>query len=121
MPVPEGVPAHRVRKRFAAASLKVAAFSAHPTALAGEGPRAKLTGGTSMARAFRAIFFSFILLSSFAPRGTAGPLEDASAALERRDFAIAVRLLRPLADRGNAEAQMKLGFMHIAGEGIPQD
>jgi len=29
--------------------------------------------------------------------------------------------LRPLADQGNAEAQMKLGFMYVAGEGIPQD
>jgi uncharacterized protein len=29
--------------------------------------------------------------------------------------------LRPLADQGNAEAQVKLGFMYVAGEGIPQD
>ena len=74
-----------------------------------------------MARAFRAIFLSFILLSSFAPLVAAGPLEDATAALERSDFAIAVRLLRPLADRGNADAQMKLGFLYVAGGGIPQD
>jgi len=77
--------------------------------------------GGAMTRTFRAIFFGFILSSSFAPRVAAGPLEDATAALERRDFAIAVRLLRPLADQGNAEAQMKLGFMYVAGEGIPQD
>jgi uncharacterized protein len=74
-----------------------------------------------MASAFRAIFFSFILLSSLATPVAAGPLEDATAALERRDLATALRLLRPLADQGNAEAQMKLGFMYVTGEGTRQD
>jgi uncharacterized protein len=41
--------------------------------------------------------------------------------LERRDLAPVLRLLRPLADQGNAEAQMKLGFMYVTGEGTPQD
>ena len=49
------------------------------------------------------------------------PLQDATAALESRDFAIAVRLLRPLTDQGNAEVQMNLEFMYVAGEGILQD
>jgi hypothetical protein len=75
----------------------------------------------AMARAFGAIFFSFVLLSSFAARSAAGPLEDAAAAFEKRDFATAVSLLRPLADQGDAEAQMKLGFMYAAGEGIRRD
>jgi hypothetical protein len=48
-----------------------------------------------MTRAFRAIFINFILLSSFATRVAAGPLEDATAAMERRDYATALRLLRP--------------------------
>jgi uncharacterized protein len=74
-----------------------------------------------MASAFRAIFFSSILLSSLAAPAAASPLEDATAALERRDLATALRLLRPLADQGNAEAQMKLGFMYVTGEGPPQD
>jgi TPR repeat protein len=74
-----------------------------------------------MASAFRAIFFSFILLSGFAARVVAGPLEDSDAAWERQDFATALPLLRPLADQGKAEAQMKLGFMYVTGEGIPQD
>jgi len=74
-----------------------------------------------MARVFRAIFFSFILLSSASTEIPAGPIEDATAALERRDFAIALQLLRPLAERGNADAQMKLGFLYVAGGGIPQD
>jgi uncharacterized protein len=80
-----------------------------------------MPGDRAMASAFRAIFFSFILLSSLAAPVAAGPLEDATAALERRDLATAFRLLRPLADQGNAEAQMKLGFMYVTGEGTPQD
>jgi uncharacterized protein len=74
-----------------------------------------------MTSAFEAIFFSFVLLSSLAAPVMAGPLEDATATLERRDLATAFRLFRPLADQGNAEAQMKLGFMYVTGEGTPQD
>jgi hypothetical protein len=80
-----------------------------------------VSGGSRMARAFRATFLSFILLSSAGSEIPAGPIEDATAALERRDFATALQLLRPLAERGNADAQMKLGFLYVAGGGIPQD
>ena len=41
----------------------------------------------------------------------AGPLEDGVAASRNGDFATALRLLRPLADEGNATAQLNLGFM----------
>jgi uncharacterized protein len=51
----------------------------------------------------------------------AGPLESASAALQRRDFATALQLLRPLAEQGNASAELYLGDMHYFGEGVPQD
>jgi hypothetical protein len=84
--------------------------------------RSSVSGGSrAMARAFRAILLSFILLSSAGTGIRAGPIEDATAALERRDFATALQLLRPLAERGNADAQMKLGFLYVAGGGIPQD
>src|SRR5215471_765837 len=75
----------------------------------------------AMARAFREIFLGFILLSSAGTGTPAGPIEDATAAVERRDLATALQLLRPLAERGNADAQMKLGFLYVAGGGIPQD
>ena len=35
----------------------------------------------------------------------AGPLEDAGAAYDKGDYATALRLLRPLAEQGNAQAQ----------------
>jgi uncharacterized protein len=49
----------------------------------------------------------------------AGPLEDATAAYSRGDYATALRLYRPLADQGNATAQDTLGSMYAHGEGVP--
>ena len=37
------------------------------------------------------------------------------------DYATALRLYRPLADKGNAEAQYNLGFMYDKGQGVPQE
>lgn len=51
----------------------------------------------------------------------AGPFEDAVAARERCDYATALRLLRPLADQGNADAQSALGEMYSRGQGVPKD
>jgi uncharacterized protein len=51
----------------------------------------------------------------------AGEIEDGVAAFQRGDYATAMRLLRPLADQGNAKAQSKLGLMYENGQGVPQD
>jgi TPR repeat protein len=55
--------------------------------------------------------------------GAAGadPLDDARVADQRGDSATEYRLLRPLAEQGNAEAQDALGSMYVAGRGVPQD
>src|SRR4029078_8336659 len=50
-----------------------------------------------------------------------GPLEDANAAIKRRDYATAVRLNRPLAAQGNATAQYNLGTFYDNGLGVPLD
>jgi len=50
-----------------------------------------------------------------------GLVEDASAAYERRDYATAYRLIKPLAEQGIAKTQYNLGVMYHKGEGIPQD
>ena len=50
--------------------------------------------------------------------------EDVAPALkayERRDYATALRLWRPLADQGNVFAQTGLGNMYAEGEGVAQD
>ena len=51
----------------------------------------------------------------------AGPLEDANAAYVKQDYATALRLFRPLADQGDAEAQSMLGLMYDVGRGVPHD
>jgi uncharacterized protein len=52
---------------------------------------------------------------------TAGPYEDGSAAYERSDYAIALRLFRPLADQGSVQAQYKIGLMYYSSVGVAQD
>jgi hypothetical protein len=63
---------------------------------------------------------TIMALLSFAPV-TAGPLEDAVAAYVRGDNETAVRLLRPLAEKGDARAQYHLGTLYFTGTGVPQD
>ena len=67
---------------------------------------------------------AIILILSFAAPMAAGPLEDidaADAAYAKGDYATALRLLRPLADQGDAAAQYNLGVMHANGQGVPQN
>ena len=52
-----------------------------------------------------------ILGLGFATPVVAGPLEAADAAVKRRDYATAVRLVRPLAEQGDANAQYNLGSL----------
>jgi uncharacterized protein len=48
-------------------------------------------------------------------------LTDALIRYVMRDYARAVELLTPLAERGNAVAQLKLGLIYARGEGAPHD
>jgi len=50
-----------------------------------------------------------------------GQFEDATAAYERGDYATAFRLMKPLAEKGDAKAQHNLGVMYDYGRGVPQD
>jgi uncharacterized protein len=68
----------------------------------------------------RALLMALLTLAAMAGTAAAGPIEDASAAYQRGDYTTALRLLRPLADRGVAEAQYELGFMYYGGLGVPQ-
>jgi len=56
--------------------------------------------------------------------GFTGAVQDAdaaSAAYQKGNYATALRLLRPLADQGDAHAQFNLGVMYAEGQGVPQD
>ncbi len=51
-------------------------------------------------------------------RVVAGPYEDALAASKRHDYATALRLLRPLAEKGDGQAQSDLGAMYYFNQGV---
>jgi len=50
-----------------------------------------------------------------------GGIDEGAAAYKRGDYGTALREWRPLAEDGNADAQLNLGFMYDNGYGIPQD
>ena len=62
-----------------------------------------------------------LLLGAAAVPAVAGPFEDGADAYRAGDYATALRLWRPLADAGNANAQFRLGYMYHDGQGVPQD
>jgi TPR repeat protein len=74
----------------------------------------------TMTLAFKHAIAAIILVMSFAGSVAAGPLEDADVAVKRRDYAT-VRLIRPLAEQGDATAQYNLGFFYDNGLDVPQD
>ena len=51
----------------------------------------------------------------------AGPYDDGIEAYAKGDYATAMRLFRPFADQGDANAQNNLGVMYNSGQGVPQD
>jgi TPR repeat protein len=69
----------------------------------------------------RARWFGGLLALSVVGGAAAGTLDDGVAAYQRGDYATAMRLLRPLADQGNPDAQFNLGMMCAHGHGAPQD
>jgi uncharacterized protein len=74
-----------------------------------------------MNRTFKAAVAALMLAVSFAGSAAAGPIEDAGAAYTKGDYATTLRLLRPLAEQGNASAQVRLGFLYHKGRGVTQD
>ena len=66
-----------------------------------------------MKRIATAISLSFCLLAAHADA-----LQDAQAAVLRKDYPTAVRLLEPLAQGGDAVAQLRLALLHYHGHGV---
>jgi len=64
---------------------------------------------------------AIVLVSAFAAPVAAGTFEDAVDAHARGDHAKALRLIRPLANDGDATAQFNLGLMYMTGQGVQQD
>jgi hypothetical protein len=53
--------------------------------------------------------------------GFSDPLSDATTAYARGDYATALKLVRPLAEKGDPQAQNYLGTMYRDGHGVPQN
>ena len=68
----------------------------------------------------RSAFLTLAIMALTVPVN-AGPFEDGLAAWERGEYETALKLLRPLAEQGDAKAQHKLGLMYNNGQGVPQD
>jgi uncharacterized protein len=59
-----------------------------------------------------------IVLSSSMLSARADTLQDGLAAVQRKDYPAATRLLEPLAQRGDATAQWQLGLLYYHGHGV---
>src|ERR1700759_2682342 len=82
-----------------------------------------------MNRTFKAAVAAFMLAVSIAGTVVAQSqnhptLEDVADAVKpytRGDYQIALRLLRPLAERGSGIAMQFMGRIYSFGQGVPQD
>src|SRR5262245_9634805 len=74
-----------------------------------------------MNRVLKAAVAALVLAVSLAGSAAAGPLEDAAVAYKAGDYEAALRLTRPLAEHGDASAQVVLGVMYAQGQGVPQN
>ena len=52
---------------------------------------------------------------------TAGPLEDGLTAYREHNYAAALALWQPLADKGNPAAQYQIGTLYAEGKGVAQN
>jgi TPR repeat protein len=88
-------------------------------------------GGRTMKQRINALFAGGLLALALLAVATAGRSEEACPFLPRlcdgldayrnRDYVVAMRLWRSMADEGDATAQGYLGMMYANGRGVPQD
>jgi uncharacterized protein len=74
----------------------------------------------NIAKLLRPTLTASIMLVVAAGAAVAGKLEDAKAAFNRRDYTTGLRLLRPLAEQGDAAAQFVFGLLYYTGQGVPK-
>jgi len=66
-------------------------------------------------------FHFFIVYCFLFPCVTYADYQAGEDALVRGDYETALKEWRPLAEKGNAKAQVSLGIMYSQGQGVPQD
>ncbi len=67
---------------------------------------------------FRQFLLGAILLTAFS---ALADFQSGLEAIARRDFAAALKIFKPLAENGNAAAQVNLGNLYMKGWGVEQD
>jgi TPR repeat protein len=77
--------------------------------------------GTLWKLSMRRVFFAVVLVLACVTGAVADSFEDGLSAYGRGDFMLAARLYLPLAERGDASAQARLGAMYATGQGVPLD
>jgi TPR repeat protein len=70
---------------------------------------------------FRACIVALITCSSLGASAVSGPFEDGLDAARRADYETVLRLWRPLADQGDAKAQVALARLYVQGRGVVRD
>ncbi len=68
----------------------------------------------------RSEFLALVFLLATACSENAGPYENGLAAYQRGDYATALRLWRPLAERGDADAQTPGTDQNYAAQSLQQ-
>ena len=74
-----------------------------------------------MASRVRYCLFSVCALLLCASLSAAADLQSGKRAYQRKDYATAFKELTPLAEQGNAEAELVLGKMYMMGQGVLKD
>ena len=72
-------------------------------------------------KSVRMLFGALVAVLVAVGTAVATPLEDALAAYRRGDYATAERILRPLAERGDAKTQNYLASLYSGYQGFPKD
>jgi hypothetical protein len=78
-------------------------------------------GEARMRHGIRSLLVALVIAAMLGTPAAAGPLEDANAAYQAKAYAKAAELVRPLAEKGDADAQYFLGTLYIEGTGVEQN
>ena len=74
-----------------------------------------------MRSGIRNLLGALAIAAALGAPAAAGPLEDANDAYREKAYAKAAELWRPLAEKGDAEAQYSLGTLYAEGKGVEQN
>jgi len=69
----------------------------------------------------KGVFVALGIVLTLTLSAASGPMEDGIAAYDKEDYATALRIFQPLAERGHLDAQYSLGSLYQAGKGVAQD